>query len=94
MKRAIRGVFISYRRADAAGSAGRLYDRLVGALGTDRVFMDVAGIESGEDFAEIIDATLASCSVFIVVIGRNWLTAADEYGRRRVDQPADWVRVE
>ena len=47
MKHGMSGVFISYRRADAAGSAGRLYDRLVGALGTDRVFMDVAGIELG-----------------------------------------------
>ena len=88
------GIFISYRRADAAGSAGRLYDRLQHAFGSDQVFMDVSGIEAGEDFAEVIDATLASCSVFIVVIGRNWLKAADEHGRRRLDLLGDWVRME
>jgi formylglycine-generating enzyme required for sulfatase activity len=86
------GVFISYRRGDAAGSAGRLYDRLRQSF-TDRAFMDV-NIRAGEDFAEVIEATLASCEVFIAVIGRNWLKSADEYGRRRLDKPDDWVRIE
>lgn len=56
--------------------------------------MDVERILSGEAFAEAIDARLASCAVFIAVIGPNWLKAADRYGRRRLDIPADWVRTE
>jgi formylglycine-generating enzyme required for sulfatase activity len=88
------GIFISYRRGDSAGSAGRLHDRLERTFGADHVFMDAERIQSGEDFAEVIDARLASCEVFIAVIGRNWLKAADQHGRRRLDIPNDWVRTE
>ena len=41
----MKGIFISYRREDTAGYAGRLYDRLAAHFGPDRVFMDVEGIE-------------------------------------------------
>ena len=41
------GVFISYRREDASGHAGRLYDNLVASIGNDRVFMDVDAIAPG-----------------------------------------------
>lgn len=88
------GIFISYRRGDSAGSAGRLHDRFERTFGADQVFMDAERIKSGEDFAEVIDAKLASCDVCIVVIGRSWLKSADQYGRRRLDIPADWVRME
>jgi len=43
-------IFISYRRADARGYAGRLEDTLKGYFGADRVFRDVRGINPGEDF--------------------------------------------
>ena len=58
------------------------------------VFFDVERIHSGEAFAEEIDENLASCDVFIAVIGRSWLKAADEYGRRRLDLHDDYVRME
>ena len=38
------GVFISYRREDSAGFAGRIYDRLRANLGPDSVFIDVDNI--------------------------------------------------
>ena len=37
-------VFISYRRLDAPGYAGRLYDALVARLGDQRVFMGWAQV--------------------------------------------------
>ncbi len=37
-------VFISYRRSDTEYIAGRIYDRLVSALGKDQVFKDVDSI--------------------------------------------------
>jgi hypothetical protein len=40
-------VFISYRREDSAGHAGRLYDYLVNHFGKDRIFMDVVAIKPG-----------------------------------------------
>jgi hypothetical protein len=48
------GVFISYRRQEASGMAGRLYDRLADRFGDDQVFMDVDTIALGVDFAEVI----------------------------------------
>lgn len=88
------GIFISYRRDDSAGHAGRLYDRLEREFPDTPVFMDVERIAAGEDFTRVIDQTLRACEACLVVIGRRWLTAADGYGRRRLDKPDDWVRLE
>ena len=87
-------IFLSYRREDTEGQAGRLYDDLVGVFGADTVFMDVAGIEPGRDFRKSIDQSLSSCGVFLSLIGRNWLTAKGDSGERRLDDPADFVRIE
>ncbi|MEO7941157.1 MAG: TIR domain-containing protein, partial [Burkholderiaceae bacterium] len=88
------GIFISYRRDDSAGYAGRLYDRLVGHFGPERVFMDVEGISPGLDFVEAIEQAVGSCQVLIVVIGDEWTTIADAAGRRRLDDPHDFIRLE
>lgn len=88
------GIFISYRRDDSAGHAGRLYDRLEREFPELRVFMDVERIAAGEDFTRVIDTTLRACEVCLVVIGTRWLATADKFGRRRLDQPDDWVRLE
>jgi hypothetical protein len=87
------GIFISYRREDAAGYAGRLYDRLAAHFGDERVFMDVEGIEPGADFFEAIERAVGSCEALIVMIGNEWL-ATDSAGHRRLDDPADFVRLE
>lgn len=88
------GIFISYRRDDAAGYAGRLYDGLSSHFGTDQVFMDVEGIELGTDFVTAIERAVGSCKVLIVVIGDEWLSTTDAAGRRRLDDPHDFVRLE
>jgi hypothetical protein len=88
------GIFISYRREDSGGHAGRLFDRLRSHFGNDRVFMDVTRIEPGEDFVEAIDRAVGSCDVLLAVIGRQWLTCTDETGRRRLDNPNDLLRLE
>jgi WD40 repeat protein len=88
------GVFISYRRQDTIHFAGRLYDRLADRLGDDQVFMDVARIGPGIDFAEAITQAVSACQVLLAVIGPAWLTATDEQGRRRLDDPKDFVRLE
>ena len=88
------GIFISYRREDTAGHAGRIFDRLREKFGRDRVFMDVAGIEPGVDFVEAIDQAVGSCDVLLVIIGKKWLTCADASGNRRLDDPKDFIRLE
>jgi hypothetical protein len=90
----MRAIFISYRREDAEGQAGRLYDDLVRHFGEDSVFMDVSGIEAGRDFRKAIDEQVASCGVLLAMIGRNWFDAKDDSGRRRIDDPMDFVRLE
>jgi hypothetical protein len=87
-------IFLSYRREDSEGQAGRLYDDLVAVFGPDSVFMDVAAIQPGRDFRKSIDQSLNSCGVFLSLIGKNWLTAKDTSGQRRLDDPADFVRIE
>jgi hypothetical protein len=87
-------IFISYRRDDSAGHAGRLFDRLGARLGKDSVFMDVEGIEAGLDFVETIEAAVGSCDVLLAVIGRGWLDIKDSQGRRRLDDPRDFIRLE
>ena len=47
-------VFISYRREDCPGHAGRLFDHLRARFGAASVFMDVTDIEAGVDFVDVI----------------------------------------
>lgn len=90
----MRGIFISYRREDAEGQAGRLFDDLSAHYGADAVFMDVAGIRKGLDFRRIIQEHVTSCGVLLVIIGKGWLNATDSSGKRRLDDPNDFVRLE
>ena len=90
----MRAIFISYRRDDAEGQAGRLFDDLSHHFGADAVFMDVAAIEPGRDFRQAIDQQVAECGVLLAIIGKGWVTARDDAGRRRLDDPMDFVRIE
>jgi hypothetical protein len=88
------GIFISYRREDAAGDAGRLYDRLTAHFGEHMVFRDIDNLEPGTDFVGRIEDAVGACQVLLALIGRDWLDAKGPDGRRRLDNPADWVRLE
>ena len=70
----MRAIFVSYRRDDAAGEAGRLFDDLIAKFGPDKV--------------------VASCGVLLAIIGKGWIDAKDDAGRRRLDDPLDFVRLE
>ena len=88
-----KNIFICYRRDDAEGYAGRLYDRLNYRF-PRRVFMDVTGIRPGADFSRVIQDTVGSCHVLIAIIGRHWTTITDDSKRRRLDLANDYVRRE
>jgi TIR domain len=88
------GIFISYRREETAYPAGWLYDRLVDHFGGGHVFKDVDSIELGDDFVEVISSAVGSCDVLLALIGDRWLAITDEDGRRRLDDAADFVRLE
>ena len=87
-------IFISYRREDAAYPAGWLFDRLENHFGRGQVFKDVDSIQPGDDFVAEITAAVGSCAVLLAVIGPRWLAVSGEEGRRRLDDPDDFVRLE
>jgi TIR domain len=87
-------IFISYRRDDASSAAGRLYDRLSAQFPQNEIFMDVDNLGPGVDFFEAIETSVSSCGVLIAVIGKGWLVSSDEEGKRRLDNPDDFVRLE
>lgn len=88
------GIFISYRREETAANAGRLYDHLSDRFGEDRVFMDVDSIAIGVDFTRAVIEAVSGCSILIALMGRNWAVITDSKGKRRLDNPDDFVRVE
>lgn len=87
-------IFISYRRADSADAAGRIYDRLVNAFGSECIFKDVDSIPPGTDFSEVIAQRLGDCQAVIVVIGRSWLLSKKAGAPPRLHEPDDFVRLE
>lgn len=88
------GIFISYRRDNSRHASGRLADDLTNAFGEASIFRDIEGIEPGVDFTRSLEKALRSCAVMLVVIGPQWLDAVDAQGKRRLEQPDDWVRLE
>lgn len=86
-------VFLSYRRDDSGDVTGRLYDRLIERFGSAQVFKDVDSIPPGVDFRTYLNEQIGTCDVMLAVIGAGWL-APDASGRRRIDDPADFVRME
>ena len=87
------GIFLSYRREDAPLPAHLLFDELLRRFGAREVFMDV-GLTPGVDFVEELDRALADCRVLLAVIGKGWADAHDKEGRRRLQDPDDFVRME
>jgi len=90
----VRAIFISYRRDDSEGEAGRLFDDLVNHFGDASVFMDVTAIQAGRDFRKAIDESVSTCGVLLAIIGKNWVDAKNEAGERRLDNASDFVRFE
>jgi hypothetical protein len=87
-------IFISYRRDDTSGYAGRLYDQVSAHFGKEHVFMDVATIEPGSDFVQVLDEKVGTCDSLIALIGKNWLTTKDAEGHLRLTSPEDFVSAE
>lgn len=80
-------IFISYRRSDAAGYAGRLYDQVVQRFGEANVFKDLDSMKPGADFAQVIEEAVTNSDALLAVIGSDWVSP-------RLKDPDDWVRLE
>lgn len=87
------GIFVSYRRDDSQGFAGRLADNLTDILGPDQVFRDIE-IPVGSDFTDVLHRAIAASDLLLVVIGRHWAAQSDVGYGSRLFEPTDWVRTE
>ena len=87
-------IFINYRKDDSSWNALALYNELQKYFTKDQIFKDFNTILPGDDFVVSIDNALRKCDVLIVVIGKSWLDMKDVTGRRRLDDPDDFVRLE
>jgi hypothetical protein len=87
-------VFISYRRQDTAAAAEHLHASLGQYLGPERIFRDVATIEPGENFPDVIEQAIRASSVVLALIGPRWLEIVGPKGRPRLEDPKDYVRLE
>ena len=87
-------IFISYRRDDSAYVAATLSEKLQEHFGADSVFFDVDKIPLGVDFRDYIGDEVGKCDVLLVMIGDQWLASSEAGSRRRIDDPADFVRIE
>lgn len=87
-------IFVSYRRQDASGEAGRLVDHLQEIFGEESVFLDVEAIEAGLDFEQAIDQALNSCKVLLAIIGPHWTSLKDSKGNLRLFEENDFIRLE
>jgi hypothetical protein len=88
------GVFISYRAEDSHSYGALLYLELSRQFGTELVFLDGESIPAGADFVAHILTRVRRARALLVIIGPRWLTATDAGGRRRIDDPRDWIHRE
>ena len=86
-------IFIAYRESDAKAYAVALRDVLEAAFGADAVFLDKDTLTAGP-WAPQLNAGIAACRVFVLVIGRSWLDARVSTGGRRLDDAQDVHRHE
>jgi tetratricopeptide (TPR) repeat protein len=87
-------IFISYRRSDSSMFTGRIHDQLKARFGANTVFRDMYNIPAGSDFRSVIDKAITSTDVCLVIIGPHWLARTGAEGKRRLDDPNDFVRIE
>ncbi len=87
-------IFISYRRSDSISESGRIHDHLEREFGGRNVFKDVDDIQPGYDFRKVLDEEVSQCDVFLAIIGQRWVSAEDNEGNPRLQNPDDFVRIE
>ncbi|MEO8308665.1 MAG: TIR domain-containing protein [Pseudomonadota bacterium] len=88
------GIFISYRRSDNPDAVGRIYDRLIAEFGKARVFKDVDSIPLGQDFRGHLNDIVGGCAAVLAIVGPKWIDIRNEDGKRRLEDPDDFVRIE
>lgn len=88
-------IFISYRRDDAKWPARQMYEAFARVMPREQVFIDIDSIPPGADFRKILKGWVDACDILLALVGPGWLESIDRHtGRRRLDDPNDFVRIE
>lgn len=87
-------IFISYRRSDSQHASIALAESLNSAFADGEVFLDRSSIDGADEWTKSIQNAAAKARMMVLVIGEEWLKAADKHHRRRIDDPKDYVRQE
>ena len=87
-------IFINFRRDDSAYPAGWLYDRLAARYGNAQVFNHVEANDPGDGHIAAFTEAVGSCEVLLALIGPQWLDLTDPHGKRLLEDPNDYVRLE
>ncbi|MEO8279812.1 MAG: toll/interleukin-1 receptor domain-containing protein [Ideonella sp.] len=87
-------IFLSYRRADSQTTAGRMAQFLDAVSVVDKVFLDVDGIEVGENFERKIETSLAQSTHVFILIGGQWTGPSNGTATARIFADDDVVRRE
>lgn len=87
-------IFISYRRSDSGGHARHLHYRLCRYFDRERIFFDQESIESGDVFPDRLRQGVSEAKVMLALIAQDWLNVKDGNGKRRLDDPKDYVSME
>src|SRR6266566_4210135 len=87
-------IFISYRREDSVYICDRVYAFLAQQFGQENIFRDISSILPGANFRKRLEEAVNICDIVLVIMGKRWLTLTDDFGRRRIDHPDDWVALE
>jgi formylglycine-generating enzyme required for sulfatase activity len=87
-------IFINYRRVESLNQAQHLKTLFDKAFGAKRVFLDVRGIDGGANWLQTLERQVAASAAMVVLIGKDWADLKDRHGRRRLDDPHDFVRFE
>jgi hypothetical protein len=83
-------IFISYRRDDG-GHARALYEKLREWFDETELFLDHENLDPGAKFRPVLDEAIHSCTIFLAVIGPQWLS---DKNRQRLHDPEDITRGE
>jgi hypothetical protein len=86
-------IFISYRKDDSASIALNIAQSLQREFGVENVFHDI-DLKAGQRFPAILKDYLDQCSALLAIIGPHWSNVQDQFGKRRLDDESDWVRLE
>lgn len=86
-------IFISYRRDDSQNIADRIFDHLSRDFDRKKLFKDVDNIPIGTNFRDYLAKAVAKTDIMLAIIGPSWAAQGAD-GRRRLDDPNDFIALE